>query len=330
MSLLDKMNPATAATVRGSECLRDHRSAQTTGVFAMSPVARESARGTKKKRLGPRAKTFMLGLLLRADVTRLALDRREMGADRDVQAMLTVAGHAIEDLKGMRQRHRSAHEGLDFFTASAFLKEIGATLHEDIIMEIVHRICASREQERPFRMTMELAGKLLRLTLDERSRLQITQMEAFTETAEERKERKERQKKEDDRARAEAQRRAAGAIPRVEYEASSISREAEEKGVNRSTIYRRRKRNQSNTQNATGPSQTSSCERPRRTCCTAGRNTSQKQKGVRDGGAKPPPPAPGMDAWFKAIRAAAKRDALFALSLIRARSVPSVGMGGRQ
>lgn len=174
---------------------------------------------------------YVRPMLRRQEVARLARWRRSAGRYTDPHAAMTVAGHAIASLEGMRQRSRSKHPGLDLLTAEDFLQLARLDLVEVDTIDIVHQVNRSREGDHPFVMTDIRAGELLELQREERTGLGITTIEAFDEPAEARRARKAIEKRERDRERQRTRRRQAGiakkakdAEPERPWEALGISR----------------------------------------------------------------------------------------------------------
>lgn len=183
---------------------------------------------------------YVRPMLRRVEVERLAVWRQGCGRYTDPHAAMTVAGHAIASLEGMRLRNHPIHPGLDILTAEEFLKRARLDLTENDTMRIISEIHRSREGERPFVMTDVIAGHLLALQREERTNLDITTLEATDEPAEARRARKAAEKRTRDRERQQQLRRAAGAVPKPSVSAEK-PRPWEAAGISRRTWFRRQK-----------------------------------------------------------------------------------------
>lgn len=100
----------------------------------------------------------------------------------------------------------------------------------------VQSIVAAVVANPPPRLKADEAAWRLRVTAEERAALGLTTIGALGQSSSDRAERRRLQKAEYSRQR----RRAAGAIPREQYEAKSITARSKAEGVSRSTLYRRR------------------------------------------------------------------------------------------
>lgn len=183
---------------------------------------------------------YVRPMLRRVEVERLALWRQGCGRYTDPHGAMTVAGHAIASLEGMRLKRLPRHPGLDILTAEEFLKRARLDLTENDTMRIISEIHRSREGERPFVMTDVIAGRLLELLREERTGLAITTLEAADESAEARRARKASEKRARDRERQQQVRRAAGAVPKPSVSAEK-TRPWEAVGISRRTWFRRQK-----------------------------------------------------------------------------------------
>lgn len=221
---------------------------------------------------GPKVRLgFVLPMLRLKELSRLLASRLERGEEIDFEAAVTVAAFSIEALRGMPQRKRGRHQGLDAASVNEWLRgvRIYATLEE--IGDIIAPLDCRPDPNSPFRLNAALAGHMLRLTREERTSLEITTMEAKDETAEARKARKAAEKRERDRERIRAKRRAKAARegriiggPTMEDRKPWIAA-----GVSRATWYRRQAgQSETGSDRETAASPTSIYKDPRQPCLT--------------------------------------------------------------
>lgn len=191
---------------------------------------RASAKGFRRR--------FILPMIRLSELARLARWRAGASHPVNAAAFMTVAAHAIADLSGMRLRNKGRHPGLDFVTATDFLRNAGQTMEEDDIMHIVHAVEDGRNCRDPFRMKPPLAGQITALTQTERTGLGIVTMEASDETAATRKARKADEKRDADRERQREKRRSARFRIGPSLESKAPWKEL---GIGRATYFRRKK-----------------------------------------------------------------------------------------
>jgi len=139
-----------------------------------------------------------------------------------------------------------------------YLKEIERTCGakrrgeiEDAIISGLKRAIGWTVKRRRL-ITADRAAALLNVHQIERERSNIRTIGAVDQTKNARLAKTKDTKRQRDRDRAAAKRRAAGAIPRDQYESQSATAQAREIGVSRRTLYRLRKN--SNAKDDTGPS----------------------------------------------------------------------------
>ena len=184
---------------------------------------------------------YVRPMLRRLEVANLARWRQDHGRYTSPHDAMTVAGHAIASLEGMRQRGRGRHPGLDLLTAEEFLALARLDLTDTDTMEIIREVTRSREGDKPFTMADAIAGAMLQLQREERTGLGITTIEAADEPAEARRARKAAEKRERDRERQRALRRQAGARTKG-TRTTEQERPWEALGISRRTWFYRQSR----------------------------------------------------------------------------------------
>jgi hypothetical protein len=197
----------------------------------------------------PRSKkktVYTLALRRIADIRNLLLWRQSVGLSDEI---ILLAGPSIHALAGMNERlpHRQIqrkHEGLDVERALDFLASIHPINRRALYADIQDMMIAydwRPDPEQPFTPSATHVGHALSLTRDERENLELWTMEAIDEPTEARKARKAAEKREADRLRQRAKRRAAAARegriiggPTLEDQAPWIAL-----GISRRTYFRR-------------------------------------------------------------------------------------------
>jgi hypothetical protein len=251
------------ATLRASYRTRnDHATA-----LAVSGI--EQATPARRKRAGTLPKVYALALLRLGELALLARHRGRVGRPfqpADAPDVALLAAHALAPLAGLKTRgRREPHPGLDVLSLADVLARHGLALDPDRLLRIVHHVERSRDQPRPFELTMQLAGLLVGLTREERTNLDIRTMDAVDEPTTARRERKREEKRAMDRERARLTRAAAGARPHAESERKRQPWKA--LGISEST-WKRRKRS-ARRENDTNSSRSSYKDSPRRNGVTA-------------------------------------------------------------
>jgi hypothetical protein len=158
-------------------------------------------------------------------MAQLARDRKYRHETVDRETFLVCAARLLKvrtDLSGVTIRRwaNNAHIVLD--------------QHDLVIVDGVRN-----NPDDPF-LDHETLGRMLRLTTDERDRIDFRNAWPFDVPREDTKARRAAKKREADRARNEQKRRAADKQPRAEYLANANAAKARALGVSRATYYRNR------------------------------------------------------------------------------------------